>query len=132
MIELPDFYFRLKDNGATVFAVVIEEHLQKLDLKPIAQINMRNNDVRPQGDHVLSDKEQDAIEIWMAARREKLAAEDKARVSDTIDQISHLAHWAQSTATDDQLEEATEALLMAMFDLRNVLTRKKADRLGKS
>ena len=36
---------------------------------------------------------------------------------------------AQTKATDDQLEAITDALLLAMHDLRTVLVRKKADRL---
>ncbi len=42
------------------------------------------------------------------------------------------AQWVQSRATEAQLDEVTEALLMAMFDLRSVLVRKKAERLMKT
>ena len=38
-------------------------------------------------------------------------------------------HWAQTRATDAQLDEVTDALLMAMHDLRTVLVRRKAERL---
>jgi hypothetical protein len=41
------------------------------------------------------------------------------------------AHWAQSRATDEQLEQVTDPLLLAMHDLRSVLVRRKADRLLK-
>jgi hypothetical protein len=36
----------------------------------------------------------------------------------------------QSKATDDQLEDVTDALLLAMHDLRTVLVRKKSERLA--
>ncbi len=36
-----------------------------------------------------------------------------------------------SKASDAQLEEVTDALLLAMHDLRSVLVRKKAERLMK-
>lgn len=39
--------------------------------------------------------------------------------------------WAQSRATPEQLDQVTDALLLAMHDLRSVLVRKKADRLLK-
>jgi hypothetical protein len=42
------------------------------------------------------------------------------------------SQWAQSKATNAQLEDVTEPLLLAMHDLRTVLVRKKADRLGRS
>jgi hypothetical protein len=35
----------------------------------------------------------------------------------------------QSRATDAQLDEVTDTLLLAMHDLRTVLVRKKAERL---
>ena len=37
--------------------------------------------------------------------------------------------WAQSKASDAELEAITDRLLLAMHDLRTVLVRKKADRL---
>ncbi|MDG1868808.1 MAG: hypothetical protein P8J00_13925 [Yoonia sp.] len=37
--------------------------------------------------------------------------------------------WVQSKASEAQLEDVTDALLLAMHDLRTVLVRKKADRL---
>ncbi|NQW14379.1 MAG: hypothetical protein HQ479_08980, partial [Rhodobacter sp.] len=40
-------------------------------------------------------------------------------------------HWAQTKATDEQLELFTDQLLMTMHDLRMVLVRKKSDRLNK-
>jgi hypothetical protein len=38
----------------------------------------------------------------------------------------------QSKASDAQLDEVTDALLLAMHDLRSVLVRKKAERLLKA
>ena len=39
------------------------------------------------------------------------------------------AQWAQSKASDAQLDAVTDSLLLAMHDLRSTLVRKKADRL---
>jgi hypothetical protein len=55
-------------------------------------------------------------------------------VDDILRAIDHLnltAQWAQARASDEQLEEVTDSLLLAMHDLRSVLVRKKADRLMK-
>jgi hypothetical protein len=43
--------------------------------------------------------------------------------------MNFTTQWVQSKATDDQLEDITDTLLLAMHDLRTVLVRKKADRL---
>ena len=58
-----------------------------------------------------------------------LAARDMDDIYRAIDYLNLTAHWAQAKATDTQLEQVTDDLLMAMHDLRSVLVRKKADRL---
>ena len=59
-----------------------------------------------------------------------------ARTLDDIDRaVDHLnltTQWAQSKASDDELESVTDTLLLAMHDLRSVLVRKKADRLTRN
>lgn len=65
----------------------------------------------------------------MEERQELLAARDIDDIHRAIDSLNLTAQWAQSKANDDQLEEVTDALLLAMHDLRSVLVRKKADRI---
>ncbi len=48
-----------------------------------------------------------------------------------VDYLNQTAHWVNSSAEDDELEDVTDALLLAMHDLRSVLVRKKADRMMK-
>ena len=67
----------------------------------------------------------------MEERRALLARRDMDDIHRTIDHLNQTAHWAQSKATDAQLDEVTDALLLTMHDLRTVLVRKKADRLTK-
>jgi hypothetical protein len=49
----------------------------------------------------------------------------------TVDHLNLTTQWAQSRATDVQLEAVTDQLLLAMHDLRTMLVRRKADRLVK-
>ena len=46
-----------------------------------------------------------------------------------VDHLNLTTQWAQSKATNAELEAVTDALLLAMHDLRTVLVRKKADRV---
>jgi hypothetical protein len=46
-----------------------------------------------------------------------------------VDYLNTTTQWAQSKATDEQLEAVTDALLLAMHDLRTTLVRKKSERL---
>ena len=65
----------------------------------------------------------------MARRIALLARRDIDDIHRAVDYLNTTTHWVQSKATPDQLEEVTDALLLAMHDLRSVLVRKKAERL---
>ena len=74
----------------------------------------------------------EVIQNWMVERQALLSHRDIDDIHRAVDYLNTTAHWAQSKATDDQLEAVTDALLLAMHDLRTVLARKKADRLLKA
>ncbi|AHD09044.1 NUDIX hydrolase [Phaeobacter gallaeciensis] len=129
---LPDYYFRVRDNGAFVFRVDSENRQRRLDMDQIAVVKLRNGEIRPHGDRNLSPEDLSAIRDWMEQRSRTLAARDMDDIHRTIDHLNLTAHWAQSKASDAQLDEITDQMLLAMHDLRSVLVRKKADRLLKS
>lgn len=129
MTDLPEYYFRVKENGATVFRVDTENRQRRIEMDPIANINIRNGEIKPQGDRVLTEEDRAEIEAWMAHRREVLAQRDVDDILRAVDHLNLVAQWAQSKATDVQLEEITDTLLLTMHDLRSVLVRKKAERL---
>lgn len=129
MSDLPDYYFRVKDNGAIVFKVDSENRQRRLELDQIATVNVRNGDIKPQGGRALSDEDHSEITAWMTARKDTLAARDIDDIHRVIDHMNLTTQWAQAKATDGQLEQVTDTLLLAMHDLRSVLVRKKADRI---
>ncbi|WP_317057633.1 hypothetical protein [Roseovarius rhodophyticola] len=127
--ELPDYYFRVRDNGAFVFRVDTENRQRRIEMEQIAVINIRNGQIKPHGDRELSEEDLETIQTWMAERTALLAQRDIDDVHRAVDYLNTTTHWAQSRASDEDLEEVTDALLLAMHDLRSVLVRKKADRL---
>ena len=129
--DLPEYYFRVRENGALVFRVDAENRNRRIEMDPIAVINIRNGEIKPQGDRVLSDQDVARITQWMTDRVALLAHRDIDDILRAIDHMNLTTHWAQSRATDAQLDEVTDDLLLAMHDLRSVLVRKKADRLLK-
>ncbi|WP_323779291.1 hypothetical protein [Leisingera sp.] len=129
--DLPDYYFRVRENGAFVFRVDTENRQRRIEMDQIAVVNIRNGEIKPHGQRALSDQDIAEIKSWMEARAATLAARDTDDIHRAIDHLNHTAHWANSRATDAQLEDVTDALLLAMHDLRSVLVRKKADRLMK-
>ncbi len=129
--ELPEYYFRIRDNGAVVFRVDTENRLRRIEMEEIAQVNVRNGNIKPHGSRKLTEAESEMIRDWTERRAETLAARDVDDIHRAIDHMNLVTQWAQSRATDAQLEAVTDALLMAMHDLRSVLVRKKSERLSR-
>ncbi|AWD21163.1 hypothetical protein [Pseudogemmobacter blasticus] len=130
--DLPDYYFRLRDNGAAVYKVDTENRQRRIELIEIAMVNVRNGNVKPHGETKLNGTDIRAIQDWLGKRRILIEAREVDDVLRTGDRLNEAAQWAQSKATPEQLDEVTETLLLAMHDLRSVLVRKKAERLTKA
>ena len=129
--ELPEYYFRVRENGAAVFRIDTENRQRRIEMDQIAVINIKNGEVKPHGSRTLSEGDRKVISDWMAERTALLARRDIDDIHRAVDYLNITTQWVQSKATDEQLEDITDALLLAMHDLRSVLVRKKADRLLK-
>jgi len=129
--DLPDYYFRIRENGAAVFRVDTENRQRRIEMEQIAVINVRNGEIKPHGDRALSETDMGACQDWLARRVAQLAARDIDDIHRAVDAMNLTTHWVQSKATEAQLDEVTDALLLAMHDLRSVLVRRKAERLLK-
>ncbi len=127
--DLPEYYFRVRENGAFVFRVDTENRQRRIDMDQIAVVNIRKGEIKPHGERTLSAQDLEVIEEWMAERLELVEYRDIDDIHRAVDYLNTTTHWVQSKATDSQLEEVTDALLLAMHDLRTMLVRKKADRL---
>ncbi|MDO6588284.1 hypothetical protein Q4543_22580 [Salipiger sp. 1_MG-2023] len=128
--DLPKHYFRIRDNGATVFRVDTENRQRRIDMDQIAVVNLNKDEIRPHGERELNAEDEAAIRAWMSERKTLLAMREIDDIHRAIDHLNQTAQWAQARASQDQLEAVTDALLLAMHDLRTVLVRKKADRLS--
>jgi len=129
--ELPDYYFRVRENGAAVFRVDTENRQSRIEMDQIAVINIRSGEVKPQGNRTLTETDDAEIKNWMANRKALLAQRDMDDIHRAVDYLNITTQWVQSKASDEQLEDVTDALLLSMHDLRSLLVRKKADRLTK-
>ncbi len=129
--ELPEYYFRVRDNGAAVFRVDTENRQRRIEMDQIAVVNIKNGEIKPQGDRTLSDEDRETIQNWMEERLRILAHRDIDDIYRAVDYMNLTTQWVQSRASDEQLEAVTDQLLLAMHDLRSTLVRKKADRMLK-
>ena len=130
--DLPDYYFRIRENGAAVFKVDTENRQRRIELEEIATVNVKNGNIKPHGEVKLAPADLAVIEDWLAKRRALLEARDVDDILRAVDHMNLTTQWVVSKASDAQLEEVTDALLLAMHDLRSVLVRKKAERLMQS
>lgn len=131
MGDLPDYYFRVRENGAVVFRVDTENRQRRIEMEEIATVNVRNGNIKPHGDRALTAADSAAIRDWLVARVEQLARRDIDDIFRAVDHMNLTTQWVQTRASDAQLDEVTDMLLLAMHDLRSVLVRKKSERLIK-
>ena len=129
--DLPDYYFRIRENGAAVFRLDAANRQRRIEMEQIAVVNIRNGEVKPHGQHRLTEADQAEIARWTKARRATLAAREIDDIRRAVEHLNLTTQWAQSRATDAELEAVTDELLLAMHDLRSTLVRKKADRIDR-
>jgi hypothetical protein len=129
MTDLPEFYFRTRENGAAVYRVDTENRERRLELNQIAVVNLKKEDIRAHGDHDLTEAETAAIRAWLKERTDTLARRTIDDIHRTVEHLNLTAQWAQSQASAEDLDAVTDALLLAMHDLRGVLVRKKSERM---
>lgn len=130
--DLPDYYFRIRENGAAVFRVDTENRQRRIEMDQIAVVNVNKGEVKPHGETTLTESDIAAIQEWLDKRVMLLAQRDIDDIHRAVDYMNVTTQWVQSKASDAQLEDVTDALLLAMHDLRSVLVRKKADRMIKA
>ena len=130
--DLPDYYFRVRENGAVVFRLGTENRQRRIELAEIPTVNVKNGNIKPHGEVELTKADRTAIADWLAERQAQLALREVDDILRAVDHLNLTTQWAQTRATDAQLEAVTDTLLLAMHDLRSMLVRRKAERLGKA
>ena len=116
------YYFRPRPGGAALLKISYDPRLKRSRLHRIAGVDA-SGQVRVVEGYTLSDAEQALIAQYLAQGNGL-----SGRAAQAVAEIGHIAHWAQFRASAEELEGATEELLLAMQDLREVLVRKAAQR----
>lgn len=123
---IDSLYFRTRDNGAIVFRIDTENRQRRLEMEQIATVNLRSGEIRPHNNSIIPALERNEIEKWIVARRKEMNARDEQDIERLIDQLHQAAQWVQARATRDQVEGLSDALMIAMHDLRTQLVRKRS------
>jgi hypothetical protein len=121
-----EYYFRPRPGGAMLLRIAYDARLRRSEMHRVAGINAKTGEIDVTSGHDLTDTERALITDWLA-RGNGLDGE----AAKAAEQIGHIAHWAQFRASPSELAAATDELLLAMQDLREVLVRKAAQRAQK-
>jgi hypothetical protein len=124
-----NLYFRTKDNGAAVFRVDIENRQKRLELQPIANLNLNKGQINANSEFPPTADEVVEIESWITQRQEIILKRQSDDIQRLVDDLNATAHWLQTKADDDTLDAVADNLLLAMHDLRSVIVRKKSEQL---
>ncbi len=126
MFDRPTLYFRRKDNGAAVYRIASGEHA-RLDMMQIAVLK-QNGEVKPSGKQTPTEGELTEIAAWYDARKAGQKTRDAALVDQLVGDMNAVAQWVQANASDEQIAQNAQPILMAMHDLRTTLVRRMAGR----
>lgn len=132
MTDLPEYYFRVRENGAVVFRVDTENRMRRIEMTQIAVVNVRNGEIKPHGDQTLSERDRAEIADWLAARQDTLRDRELDDIGRLVDRINLATVWAQQSATPEELNAVSDRLLLAMHDFRTVLVRKKSKQIAEA
>jgi hypothetical protein len=124
----PDFYFRLKPDGAVMFRVDAQNRMRRLELLRIGAIHLDSGRFILHRPEPLTPEEEAAKDAWIVQRRAELAGERPESVK-IIESLNSATQWVEWFADDAELERSTEDILLALHDLRVALVNKKIKRV---
>ena len=52
--DLPEYFFRIRENGAVVFRVATENRQRRIEMEEIAIVNVKTGAIKPHGDRPLA------------------------------------------------------------------------------
>lgn len=124
----PEFYFRLKPDGAVMFRVDPQNRMRRIELQRIGAIHLESGRFTLHRTEPLMPEEEAAKDAWIVQRRADLAGERPESVK-IIEALNSATQWAEWFADDAELDRATDDMLLALHDLRTALVNKKIKRV---
>ena len=127
MIGAPErrYFFRPRPGGAMLLRIDYDARLRRSSMTRVCGIDLATGAVLPSDAPNLTAEEQALVAEWLDAGNRLTG-----RGAQAVTQIGHIAHWAQFLAKPGELDAATNEILLALQDLREVLVRKAAQRAG--
>lgn len=121
-LNLPNIFFRVKDNGASVYRVGTAKSSGRIEFSKLATVVLKSQKINTQNEVTLTPDELREINEWMRQQRSDRLAEDLRRISRDVNLATH--QIASSSEIDDELEAAINTVLLSLFDLQREITEK--------
>jgi len=121
---LQKLFYRVNRDGADVYRIDLQNRLKRLDLEKIAEIDIENDTIVPVDRMALSNEERDDMQNWCLARQDKLELRHQNDINRLIESMNHAANWIEHDASEAQIDQISDTVLMAMHDLRATVVRK--------
>ncbi|MEM1299601.1 MAG: hypothetical protein AAGH68_10015 [Pseudomonadota bacterium] len=119
-------YYRHRKNGAVVFRLEVANRQRRIELNQIASIS-KTGEVIPHKRRQPTDAEMEEIAAWWADWN---ARKDTEQLSDSelfLAELNQFTDWFQRRAEPEEVDVASDPLLMALLDLRQVVVRRLSD-----
>ncbi len=125
LLDLPELYFRIKDNGASVYRVSKSSKSGRIEFSQIATAVLRNDKIKPHSDHELTDNEIEQITNWMASQKDNHLS-DLAQVFRRISRDVNLATnlLSSDNGAHKELNESINLLLLSLLDMQRATSQR--------
>lgn len=120
------FYFRAKDQNANIYRInkSARQNNSTQIFEHVGIIIFHNGKIKLNEGETLTPGEEAEITNWLERYRSRRAQIDKLRAYSLIEEINHMAQWLQADATDEDIVEIFEELIMSITDLRQSAMRR--------
>lgn len=116
-------YYRHRTNGVTVFRMEVSNRQRRIELNQIASIS-RRGEIVPHKRNVPSEAELAEMADWFVTWQARSDAEQLDETEKFLVEINHFTDWVHRRADDGEIDAQSDALLMALLDLRQVIVRR--------
>lgn len=119
-------YYRIRKQGALVFRMEISNRQRRVELNQIAVINGKG-EVRPHNRRAPTEDELAEITTWWADRNLREAQGSLTDAEDFMATLNRFTQWVDKDAPLADVNTASDPLLLALLDLRQVIVRRLSE-----
>ena len=119
-------YYRHRKNGAVVFRLEVANRQRRIELNQIASIS-KTGKIIPHKRRPPTEAEVEEMTRWWADWHARADTEQLTESEKFLVELNEFTDWFQRRAEHAAVDAASDPLLMALLDLRQVVVRRLSD-----